>query len=159
MDISHPYNQKVVTHLSKRNPEAALTLLPEECTRDPYMSLGSHPDIVTRVWKELGSELEVDCRMIVCGTPALVQPSTGIILAFALGTQYCMHLPISLINTALTAGAPITTKWANGQIQNAVDDYGPGWIFGKWLKQEINWCQQSYIIFGLTGNHKIKVEP
>jgi len=36
----------VIAYLSNRNPDAAITLLPEKSMRDPYMSLGSHPDIV-----------------------------------------------------------------------------------------------------------------
>ena len=116
------------------------------------MSLGSHPDIVERIWKGIGAELDEDCRLIVCGTPALVQPITGIILAIALGTQYCLHLPISLINTALTAGASTTTKWAGGRVTDVAKEFGEGWIFGKWLKDEISWCQQAYKIFGSLGD-------
>ena len=33
----------MLAYLSNRNPDAAITLLPEESKRDPYMSLGSHP--------------------------------------------------------------------------------------------------------------------
>ena len=140
----------MIAYLSNRNPDAAITLLPEKSTRDPFMSLGSHPDIVDRIWKGIGSELDADCRLIVCGTPALVQPATGIILAFALGTQYCLHLPIPLIQTALTAGAPTTTKWSGGRVTDATREFGEGWIFGKWLKDEIGWCKQAYQFFGLS---------
>jgi hypothetical protein len=115
------------------------------------MSLGSHPDIVERIWKGIGSELDEDCRLIVCGTPALVQPVTGIILAIALGTQYCLHLPAPLIQTALAAGAQTTTKWSGGRVTDVAREFGEGWIFGKWLKDEIGWCRESYQIFGPTG--------
>ena len=142
----------MIAYLSNRNPDAALTLSPEESTRDPYMSLGSHPDIVERIWKGIGAELDEDCRLIVCGTPALVQPITGIILAIALGTQYCLHLPIPLIQTALKAGAPTTTKWAGGRVTDVAKEFGEGWIFGKWLKDEISWCQEAYKIFGSLGD-------
>jgi hypothetical protein len=140
-----------MAYLSNRNPGAAKVLLPEESTRDPYMSLGSHPDVVERIWKEIGAELDTDCRLIVCGTPALVQPATGIILAFALRTQYCLHLPIPLIQKALAAGAPTTTKWAGGRVTDATREFGEGWIFGKWLKDEIGWCREAYQVFGQSG--------
>jgi hypothetical protein len=57
-----------------------------------------------------------------------------------------------LIQTALAAGAPTTTKWAGGRVTDAVKEFGEGWIFGKWLKDEIGWCRESYQIFGISGN-------
>jgi hypothetical protein len=148
VDISNPLNQKVLKYLSLRYPDSPLTLLPEESKRDPYMSSGSHPDIVERIWKGIGSKLDSDCRLIVCGTPALVQPQTGIILAFALGTQYCLHLPPDLVSTALTAGAQTTTKWSNGRVTDAASKFGEGWIFGSWKKDEIESCREAYRVFG-----------
>jgi hypothetical protein len=148
MDISNPLNQKVLKYLSLRYPDSPLTLLPEESKRDPYMSSGSHPDIVERIWKGIGPNLDSDCRLIVCGTPALVQPDTGIILAFALGTQYCLHLPNELVKTALAAGARTTTKWSNGRVTDVAKILDKGWIFGRWLEEEIEWCQQAYQVFG-----------
>jgi hypothetical protein len=150
MDISDPLNQKVLAYLSPRYPDLPLTLLPQESERDPYMHLGSHPDIVERIWKGIGSKLESDCRLIVCGTPALVQPETGIILAFALGTQYCLHIPNPLMGTALAAGAKTTTKWSNGLVTDAAKKFGEDWIFGAWLEEEIEWCREAYRVFGVS---------
>lgn len=152
MELSHPSNKKVVSYLSKRNPTAALTVLPEDSTRDPYMHLGSHPDIVDRLWKGIGATLDSDCRLIVCGTPALVQPETGIILAIALGTQYCLHLPEPQFKNALALGAQTTTKWGSGRQTNLAEECGEDWIFGKWLKDEMEWCQQAYQVFGSSAN-------
>lgn len=149
MDVSHPSNKKVIAYFSNRNPDAVLTLLPENSTRDPYMSLGSHPDIVSRIWKDINPELGSDCRLILCGTPALVHPVTGVILAVALGTQYCLHLPVPLMETALASGVKTTTKWAGGHVTDVSREFGEGWIFGKWLKDEIAWCRESYQVFGL----------
>ena len=150
MDISDPLNQKVLTYLSARSPDSPLSLLPGESERDPYMYLGSHPDIVERIWKGIGSKLDSDCRLIVRGTPALVQPETGIILAFALGTQYCLHLPDSLAETVLAAGLPTKMKWSNGRVTDIAKKFGEGWIFGKWLKDEIEWCRRAYQEFRLS---------
>jgi hypothetical protein len=148
MDLSHPSNRKIIAFLTKRNPEAALSLLPGESPRDPYLHLGSHPDIVERIWKGIGVELPSDCRMIVCGDPVLVQPQSGIILAITLGTQYCLHLPADVIAGALAAGAKTTTKWSSGTVMDVAREFGPDWIFGNWSKAEIGWCQQAYQIFG-----------
>jgi hypothetical protein len=150
MDISDPLKQNVLAYLSSRYPDLPLALLPQESKLDPYMHLGSHPDIVERIWKGIGAKLDSDCRLIICGTPALVQPETGIILALTLGTQYCLHLPDPLVRTALEAGAKTTTKWSNGHVMDVAKIFGKGWIFGKWLKDEIEWCRQSYKIFGLS---------
>jgi hypothetical protein len=151
MELSNPPNQKVLKYLSLRYPDSPLMLLPEESKRDPYMSSGSHPDIVERIWKGIGSHLDSDCRLIVCGTPALVQPDTGIILAFALGTQYCLHLPDDLVKTALAAGARSTTKWSNGRVTDVAKRFDKGWIFGRWLEGEIEWCQRAYRAFGKSA--------
>ncbi|MGZ4850161.1 MAG: hypothetical protein ACXV2C_02135 [Candidatus Bathyarchaeia archaeon] len=40
---------------------------------DPYMSGGSHPEIVVPVWDELGKNLTREGRFVVCGTPVLVR--------------------------------------------------------------------------------------
>jgi len=53
-----------------------------------------------------------------------------------------------LINTRLTAGASTTTKWAGGRVTDAAREFGEGWIFGKWLKDEIDWCREAYQFFG-----------
>ena len=151
MDISNSLNQKVLEYLLTSYPDSPLALLPQESKRDPYMHLGSHPDIVERIWKGIGAELDSDCRLIVCGTPALVQPQTSTILAFALGTQYCLHLPPDLGKTALAAGAKTTTKWSNGRVLDVAGKFGEGWIFGSWKKDEIDWCRQAYRFFGPSG--------
>lgn len=148
MEISTPLNQKALAYLSARNPKAPLTLLPEESERDPYMHLGSHPDVVERLWKAINARLEVDCRLIVCGTPALVHPGTGVLLAFALGTQYCLHLPSALIQAALAVGAKTTTKWSGGRVTDIVKECGDGWVFGSWKKDEFEWCRKAYGEFG-----------
>ena len=104
--ISIPANQKALQYLTTRNPTAPLLAAPNS-SLDPYFRLGSHPEIVEHLWKKLGPVLPADCRWIVCGTPALVDPGTGVLFAFALGTQYVLRLPPGLAAEAVTAGAGI----------------------------------------------------
>lgn len=68
------------------------------------MQLGSHPDIVSRIWDELGNSLPLDCKAIVYGNPALVNPQNGIILALGYGTRYAIRIPEKYIEAAFKCG-------------------------------------------------------
>src|ERR1700737_598622 len=60
---------------------------------NPLDGLGTHPDLVTRLWK-LNEALPEDCRWVVYGRPALVHPLSGTIFAYASGTLgYAIRLP------------------------------------------------------------------
>src|SRR5689334_7613270 len=107
------------------------------------MNQGSHPDIVERVWDQIGSTLPMDCRCLVCGTPALLQPVSGIVLAFCLGTAYCVRLPSGLLEEAIKNGAKTSTKWSNGTVLDATKTFGSDWIFGGWKKED-EWCRKTY---------------
>lgn len=138
-----PLNEKVLIHLRSRLKTDELIAAPDS-VRDPYMSQGSHPDVVERVWKKLGQALPVDCRCLVYGTPALVQPTSGIILAFCLGTQYCMRLTSPQMYEALKLGVKTSTKWSGGRITDATQTFGADWIFGSWKDEELQWCREVY---------------
>jgi hypothetical protein len=109
-----------------------------------YMEQGSLPDIVERVWDVLGAPLPEDCRCLVYGTPALVHPKTGIILAFCNGTTYCIRLTEQLIEKALKAGAKIYQTWMYGGDMDTTRDLGEDWVFDFWLADEIEWCREVY---------------
>jgi hypothetical protein len=72
-----------------------------------------------------------------------VQPDSGIILAFCLGTQYCLRLPPGFLEEALKRGVKTSTKWSNGTVLDATTTFGPDWIFGAW-KEEAEWCRKAY---------------
>lgn len=142
----NPLNQLVVDYLHKREPSHPLFAAPDS-VRDPYMGQGSHPDVVEHVWKKIGSSLPMDCRCLVCGTPALVQPNSGILLAFCLGTQYCLRLPSGFLEEALKhGGVKPTTKWSNGTILDASVTFGPDWVFGAW-KEDLEWSRKTYDVY------------
>jgi hypothetical protein len=118
---------------------------PVESPRDPYWYLGSHPESVERVWDQLGSALPQDCRCIVFGTPGLVAPKSGILLAKAFGTAYILRLPDKTsVAEALQAGARIEMTWSHGPTTNLQEEYGTDWVFGRWLKQEPRWLSTVY---------------
>jgi hypothetical protein len=112
--------------------------------------LGSHPDIVERLWKQIAPALDPHphSQWIVCGTPALVQPATGVLLAVAMGTQYCLRLPGDLRKLALQAGCKTIMKWSPGHVTDIELEFGDDWLFGKWLPAEIVWCREAFEIFG-----------
>jgi hypothetical protein len=143
MEISIPANESALGYLKRRNPQA-LVLAGAESSPNPYYNLGSHPDIVERIWDRLGMDLPEDCRWIVCGTPALVQPATGILFAFGLGTQYVLRLPGGLAEEAVRLGLKTVTQWAGGRTTDLRRELGEDWVFGGFLDDETGWLQKAY---------------
>jgi hypothetical protein len=132
------------------------------------MNLGTHPDLVQRVWDEITTELPVDCRWVVYDRPVLVRPDTGIIFAFAGGTGYAMRLPLTAKNefsaASLRKAEDNATKFHlqgvardsyvqhhAGNVEKYSDrstfDFstlGEGWMSGRWLSGEPKWCLSAF---------------
>jgi hypothetical protein len=114
--------------------------------RDPYYGLGTHPDLVERLWDELGAALPVDCRAVFFGTPALIEPRTGIVFAFAGGTHtYGLRLPPREHADAVRAGAQRVHRYPDGTAL-ALEAFGPEWVFGGWFADERAWCRAAYAL-------------
>ena len=143
MDISHPANALPLAYLQRRGAHAPLLAPPDSSPR-PYDGLGSHPDVVARVWDGLGRALPEDCRWIVCGTPALVQPASGMLLALALGTQYSLRLPGGLAAEATGRGWKTVTTWAGGSQLDTRLELGAEWVFGNYTDEELAWVRQAF---------------
>jgi len=120
---------------------------PREQQRD-YWDCGSHPDVVERVWDQLGKPLPAERRQVVLGTPALVHPDSGVLLAVAIGTQYCLRLPASSWRDGLPDGVRTRTVWAGGAELDAQGEFGRDWIFGDWSAREETWCLEAYREWG-----------
>src|SRR4051794_24613595 len=95
--FDNPANAGVLRHLrggrSLSLARGAGACSPES-VREPYMNLGTHPDLVSRLWNEITTALPVRCNWVVYSAPVLVRPDTGIIFAFAGGTHtYALRLP------------------------------------------------------------------
>lgn len=105
----------------------------------PYLGMGSHPDVVTRVWDVLGAALPFDGRAIVFGTPALVHPASGVVLALAFGTAYLLHLPGELAAEAMASGCRTVERWSDGTETDFAEVFGEGWVLGGWKDEEAGW--------------------
>jgi hypothetical protein len=145
LNETHTLNKRALEYLSRGEKSNKFPPVgARESVLDPYYGQGSHPDIVERVWDAIGRTLPEDCRCLVYGTPALVHPKTGILIAFCNGTTYCIRLKEELIEKALKAGAKKYQKWTYGGDMDTLRDLGPDWLFGWWLKDEISWCNDIY---------------
>jgi hypothetical protein len=111
---------------------------------DYYWKAGSHPEVVERVWDQLGQSLPADSRILVYGTPALAHLGSGIILAFALGTEYALRLPARLWRQERPKGVRTVARWARGSTDLA-QECGEAWIFGSYAADEPAWCREAFL--------------
>ena len=138
MRSSNPANDKIVEYLrSRARPEAEAVSPPGNPHRD-YLESGAHPDIVERLWKSLNDKLPEDSKKLVYGTPVLMNPGTGEILAVAIGTSYAVRLPPTLRENHPDGAASII-KWSGDKTMDLGELFGPGWVVGKWLPEELEW--------------------
>jgi hypothetical protein len=146
LDKSHPMNRLVLEYFRHRegHPAKPLPIAAPDQHADPYWEAGSHPDIVERVWDVLAASLPADCRAVVYGTPALVHPRAGVVIALAYGTQYAIRVPDEFVDDALKAGCAIERHWTNGGRTNIEEELGRGWVFGCWGEEEKLWLAKMY---------------
>lgn len=143
MNLAHPANTKVLAYLARcrsGSPEFAAW----NSIANSYYRCGCHPEIVERLWEQLGAALPSDCRCLVHLTPALVQPRSGVILATGLGTQYGVRVPSALVTAAIAAGAKTQTKWSSGGVMDIQQNLGDDWVFGGWRADELAWCRSLF---------------
>jgi hypothetical protein len=110
---------------------------------DPLYDLGTHPDLIERLWA-LNATLPEDCRWVVFGFPALVTPASGVVFGFAQGTLgYALRLTEECRSEADALGA----KTQRGNPPNLGLDAaraGPEWRLGGWFEREPAWCSATY---------------
>jgi|WetSurMetagenome_2_1015567.scaffolds.fasta_scaffold116429_3 hypothetical protein len=145
--IRQPANDGVVRYLD-RPPETRPDLRPPRDDRGDYMYAGSHPDVVERVWDQLGRELPPNARAVVLGTPALVQPDTLVVLVLAIGTQYALRLPAFAWEPGVPINMTTTVTWAGGRVTDVRETLGRDWVFGRWDRREDTWCRAAYAEWG-----------
>ena len=122
------------------------------------MTLGSHPDLVERLWDDLAGGLPLDCRWVVLRTPALVHPASGVIFGFCGGTHaYALRLPPAELAEALAAGAPRLHEFPSypelgiAASRLDLDTVGSEWVFGRFHPAEKRWCAAACAHAGSSG--------
>jgi len=146
----HPANAGLRRHREAGRSRLDPVRSPDEVVR-PYDSLGTHPDLVARLWDELAGDLPRECRTIFFGGPALVHPGTGILFGFAEGTHtYALRLPEIERLEAQRQGAARVVRYGKGPSFD-LTDVGPEWIFCRWYKGEEAWCRAAYDFAGTAS--------
>ena len=143
MNLAQPRNEKVLASLTRRGPGKP-EVARHDAVPNAYLNCGCHPDIVERLWDRLGASLPEDCRLLIFGTPALVHPGSGLILAVGIGTQYGLRAPALTLEAVTQAGSRISIKFSDVSTMNIRSDYGDDWVFGCWLPIELSWCKAAY---------------
>lgn len=130
-----------------RWPDVPVIARPDEIYR-PYETLGAHPDLVARLWDELGGALPADCRYVVYGKPTLTHPTTGIIFAFAGGSfTLGLRLPPRIREEALARGAKLVMEYPRSAPLD-ISIFGPEWVLCGWAGPEPAWCRAAYEFAG-----------
>ena len=167
--LTQPQNAIVVAQLrAMGRSDAAMESCAPDVVPNAYLRLGTHPDLVTRLWNEITKTLPVHCRWIVNGRPVLVRPDSGIIFGFALGTHtYGLRLPAAqrseLAAAALQKAEENADRfglvgdkrqqyvnthtgdvWAYPRSTFDAKTFGPNWVLGHWLQRETEWCGVAY---------------
>jgi hypothetical protein len=112
--------------------------------RDPYWEQGCHPDVVNRLWNELGAELPEAARAQAKGRPVLAHGDTDRIIGFARGTSYALWIAPGDRDAATSAGASPRWTWGSGAVTDLGQSIGPGWIWGRRYADEPRWVRHAY---------------
>jgi len=140
-----PENAGPLRYLAHGRPSADATFGPPPPDVD-RLHLGTHPDIVDLLWDTLNAALPADCRWLIFDGPALVQPSSGVILAAGIGTQYALRLLPEHAADAVAAGAELVHEFQTvGTTLDLPAAFGPGWVFGHFDARETGWLLESYL--------------
>jgi hypothetical protein len=145
LDRDHPENLGILAYLARGESRSRVPIARPSSLADPYQGAGSHPDVVERVWDDLGKELPRACRALVFGTPALVHERAGLVLAVALGTQYGLRLPAARLAQAEEVGLEIRHTYRTSGDVLDLSEFGTGWRFGSWHGSERDWLRELHL--------------
>jgi hypothetical protein len=153
MDLEIAVNAGVLEYLCGGVRGQGIENMSPQDVDDPYMKLGTHPDVVQRLWDELTVDLPKSCQWVVCRTPALVRKQSGVIFGIAGGSHfYALRLAPGAYAEAIERGAVPLYRWGE---EHSVDlaRFGEGWIVGGWRAEEPRWCLSAYeyAVAGLQG--------
>ena len=142
--LDHAANAALCRYLKGRGRTGLPALARPDEVPKQYETLGTHPDLVARLWDEIAAHLPADCRFVVFGTPALVPADSKIVFGFAGGTHtYALRLPEDTRQEAVLAGAERVKKYPLGGSLD-LETIGREWTFCGWFKDEERWCLSAY---------------
>jgi len=143
--LDRPENAGPLQYLAHGRAASEATFGPPPSDVDRW-HLGTHPDVVDRLWDTLNGELPSDGRWLVFDGPALVQPASGVILAAGIGTQYALRLLPEHAAAAIKAGAELVHEFRTvGTMLDLPATFGTGWVFGRFADEEGEWLRASYV--------------
>jgi hypothetical protein len=124
---------------------------PLDAVDDPRYGLGTHPDLISRLWK-LDDTLPRRCRWVTWGRPSLVHPNTGVIFAVAFGTiGIVMRLPTAVLSQAASQDAAIVITGNPGQTFD-IGPAGSEWRFVRPRAPENEWCLAAHEYAARAGS-------
>jgi hypothetical protein len=148
--FQHPANTPILAYLGRSGEGSILPNGSPQEHPDPYYGLGTHPELVARLWDELPVFLPEKCQWIINGKPVLVHPSSGIIFGYAEGTHaYALRLPPIVYEKALQSGATRAYVYPDSLVD--LDPTGKEWLFCGWFRGEEGWCLSAYEFAGSIG--------
>ena len=147
---AHRLNRGVLAYLGRNGRLPAVSA--PEGHPDPYLRAGSHPEVVDRIWDELGAAAPATRRCLLHGTPALVLRESGVVVAVALGTSYALRLAPPSLRSAVRSGAKTVHEFTT--VSSVLDlgaTFGDDWVFGSWHADEVDWLRSSLALFAAGG--------
>ena len=142
--LARPENAGALLYLAHGRPAVDAGLGPPGADVDRH-HLGSNPAVVDRLWEVLNAGLPADARWLVFDSAALVHPTSGVILAAAIGTQYALRLLPADFAAAIGGGAERVHAFRSvGTTLDLTTTFGPEWAFGLWDEREGAWLRASY---------------
>ncbi len=147
INFRHPANEDIIEYLriNSGRDNAPFEENPDKFDREWYEGLGTHPELVELLWYNNTKLIPVDCRWVMWARPVLVHPATGIVFAFAGGTNlYGFRLPPEEHFNAHLA----KQKWFEGRTKLdpvfALEGLYPQWASFYWYKDTQYQCLQAY---------------
>ncbi len=146
--LGHPANAKLLQYFGSPSRLAGSRWADNpSCSPDtveqPFLRLGTHPDVVEQLWKRLATALPIECNWVVYGNPVLVNPASAVMFAFGVGTIYALRLPNDIREQAMKLGARSSHTFGGGSVLD-LGDFGDEWVFGRWFKDEERWCLKAF---------------
>jgi hypothetical protein len=151
-DADHPLNALFVASQQGKGAGTADVLEPWDAKPSAWDKRGSPPGVVQHLWKKLGNKLPVNCRAILYGSPVLIEPSSGVVIAKAYGTVYVIRVCPGDIEAALSLGCTTTHQWSDGTTLDLQQELGVDWVFGHFLKEEYGWLQNTFTMVAVESS-------